>query len=127
MSVDLKGSQALRWKVCDVAFHSSLIAASDSTRLNRIIRDFHILTNLCLRAHRDKSIKLQDNLVRVLKEHEAIVAALAKRNPERAAKLIGQHLREGKRQALVDYGANEPEDFLPQNAADVVIEKILGY
>lgn len=124
---ELEGTLALRWKVCDVAFHSSLIAATDSTRISRIIRDFHILTNLCLQSSRDKSIKLKDNIARVLREHMAIVEALAKRDGEKAGRLISEHLREGKRQTLINYVEDKANKFSTESAADLAIEKILGY
>lgn len=124
---EFDGPINLRWKVCDVSFHSSLIAAADSPRVNRIIRDFHILTNLCLRSPRDKSIKLRDNINRVLKDHRDIVEALEQRNATKAASRMSAHLNEGKRQTLVNYDKDHANELTPKQATDSAIEKILGY
>ncbi len=124
---ELKGTLGLRWKVCDVAFHSSLIAASDSPRINRIIRDFHILTNLCLRSPRDKSIKLHDNIARVLRDHCEIVDALERRNPSKSASRMSAHIKEGKRQTLASYDHDHTSDSSTTQVSDLAIERILGY
>jgi len=124
---ELSETLSLRLNICDVAFHSSLIAAANSPRVSRIIRDFHILTNLCLHGPRDKTLKLHDDLVRVVEDHAAIVRALESRDAEKAASHIRGHIREGKRQALASYQADEGTPPAFEHDSDSIIEKILGY
>ncbi len=72
----------------DGKFHEVLYRACDSPILNHVLRDFHeYIQNV-----RRRALKGQRRAVLCQEEHEAILEAIKKREPDLAARLASQHI-----------------------------------
>ncbi|MEM9282574.1 MAG: GntR family transcriptional regulator [Verrucomicrobiota bacterium] len=81
---------ARQFHALDLAFHMTLIEASENRRMLKVVGDSHILTRI---FHADRHEFTTEILEATQREHETIAAAIRKRNPEAASKAMSQHIR----------------------------------
>lgn len=80
----------------NVAFHACLLAASGNEKLQELYR--RLLGQLG--RYRLRSLTLRGNLQRSVSEHAAILRAAKRRDAERAAQLMAEHIRVPQRRAM---------------------------
>jgi GntR family transcriptional repressor for pyruvate dehydrogenase complex len=83
----------------DFKFHNLLAKASNNRVLeivlNSLVRDLYSMTRV-------KTLKIKGRAIKSIKEHERIVNALEKRDPEEAKKAIRDHIRSVKEDILAN-------------------------
>ena len=95
----------------NVQFHQLVVRASENNKLAQIIHTFYLQTH---------SIQLRgpnylDHAPRYLKDHREILRALRARDADRAAELVGLHIRNGKDLLLsMMNGTNLPVDEMQE-------------
>jgi DNA-binding GntR family transcriptional regulator len=84
----------------NAAFHAALVDASG----NRRLRELYAQLVGQMNRYRRRSLALRGSLHQSVAEHRAILAALAERDPDRAGRLVADHIRvPGQRlEALTD-------------------------
>lgn len=90
----------------NVAFHEALVEASG----NRRLREMHRQLIAEMGRYQLRSLALRGNLQRSIAEHRAILRAVRRRNVDRAAHLLSEHIRVPQRRIellAADGGANE--------------------
>lgn len=99
------GKPAARLLDWNTRFHDGLIAASGSAQLQQLLQAIH---DKILRYRR---ITLEVGQVRKqwLEEHRAILQAIRSRDPERAERLVAQHVHRKKETVLAYLRAKEGE------------------
>lgn len=73
----------------NAAFHTALVEASG----NRRLRELYGQVLGQMNRYRRRSLALRGSLRRSVAEHRAILEALSARDPDRAARLVGDHIR----------------------------------
>jgi DNA-binding GntR family transcriptional regulator len=84
----------------NAAFHAALVDASGNRRLQELYAQLVGQMN----RYRRRSLALRGSLHQSVAEHRAILAALAERDPDRAARLVADHIRvpQQRLEALTD-------------------------
>jgi DNA-binding GntR family transcriptional regulator len=84
----------------NAAFHAALVDASGNRRLQELYAQLVGQMN----RYRRRSLALRGSLHPAVAEHRAILAALAERDPDRAARLVADHIRvpQQRLEALTD-------------------------
>lgn len=85
----------------DLQFHATLVEASESTRLQRVMQSLLVETGMC---QKQLQSSYADPAVRVA-EHEQILSALHERDLDRALKLVSAHMTDAIDRLV---GAGEP-------------------
>ena len=84
----------------NAAFHAALVDASG----NRRLRELYAQLVGQMNRYRRRSLALRGNLHQSVAEHRAILAALTERDPDRAGRLVADHIRvpQQRLEALTD-------------------------
>jgi DNA-binding GntR family transcriptional regulator len=84
----------------NAAFHAALVDASG----NRRLRELHAQLVGQMNRYRRRSLALRGSLHQSVAEHRAILVALAERDPDRAGRLVADHIRvpQQRLEALAD-------------------------
>jgi DNA-binding GntR family transcriptional regulator len=94
-------------------FHRALVAASGNARLVEL----HGQLLSQMGRYRTRSLALRGNLARSVGEHRAILRAVKSGNADRAARLLGEHIRVPQRRLETAAAAELPE-FLEVTAGE---------
>jgi DNA-binding GntR family transcriptional regulator len=100
----------------DLDFHSRIISASGNERLVQMLREDVFFL---FRLYHSRSTTTREHAMRVLKEHEAIVAALARRDASGAERLMREHIQIGREISLAAFEGRPPRSPATKNRAAV--------
>lgn len=99
----------------DFQFHSTLVRAAANSRILKAVADTRVLLNVF--GIRRKGHDLSQ-LTQIHRYHSDIAAAIARRDPAEAMRLLGEHIRLSKEERLKEYDDREREAALAHNAWD---------
>ena len=92
-----KPSQHVDYDDWDLEFHSRIIAGSGNGRLGQMLsEDIHLL----LKVYHAKSTTTRERAMEVLGDHRKIVAAISRRDPIAAERLMRQHIHAARKASL---------------------------
>jgi GntR family transcriptional repressor for pyruvate dehydrogenase complex len=77
---------------CDLKFHFSIAEATQNTILLRIMNTVADLMHHTFRTDREKLYAQGEKGVQIIREHEAILAAIEEQNPEKAREAMLEHI-----------------------------------
>jgi DNA-binding GntR family transcriptional regulator len=96
MALHAKAGDIERFFEANLTFHARLLEASGNGKLQELYRQ--LLGQLG--RYRLRSLTLRGNLQRSVSEHAAILRAAKRRDAERAAQLMAEHIRVPQRRAM---------------------------
>ena len=96
----------------DLQFHQTLVAASGSSRLDRIESTLLVETRLCMAALQ-RAYPIREDIVM---EHRQIFEALSSRDEELVARLIGSHMDDAVKR-LTHARADEDQEMIDGRGA----------
>ena len=96
----------------DLYFHSTLVRAAANSRILKAVTDTRVLLNIfgIRRKGHDAA-----QLTQIHREHDEILAAIARKNPQEAMRLLGEHIRISKEERLKEHDEREREAALGHN------------
>jgi len=96
----------------DLQFHSTLVRAAANSRILMAVTDTRVLLNIfgIRRKGHDAA-----QLTRIHREHNEILAAIARKDPQEAMRLLGEHIRISKEERLKEHDEREREAALGHN------------
>jgi DNA-binding GntR family transcriptional regulator len=81
----------------DLEFHSRIISGSGNKLLSQILREY---IDLLLKVYHARSITTRERAMEVLSDHQKIVAAISRRDPLAAERLMRQHIQAARKASL---------------------------
>jgi DNA-binding GntR family transcriptional regulator len=105
----LNPQQMQRLMNIDMAFHTLLMRMAANARILKVVNETRLL--ILIFAMRHQGHRAAD-LERIYQEHCNILRAVADRNPDRAAQLIGDHIQNSQRERLEELEHSERENSL---------------
>lgn len=93
----------------DLHFHSTLVRAAANSRILKAVTDTRVLLNIfgLRRKGHDAG-----QLTQIHRYHNAILAAIARQDPQEAMRLLGEHIRVSKEERLKEHDEREREAAL---------------
>jgi DNA-binding GntR family transcriptional regulator len=105
--LDASGMQ--RFIRIDLQFHTMLVRAAANARILKVFADTRVLLNIfALRRKGHDAAQLTE----IHRYHSEIFAAVARKDPKTAMRLLGEHIRVSKEERLKEYDEWERESAL---------------
>lgn len=104
-SLDADGMRRLL--AADMGFHLTLLRAAGNARLLKIVSDSRLLAGV-LGARRQEHTR--EVLLHTCREHDAILRATIRGDGKTAARLMAEHIRSSREQALAAHDRGSPSD-----------------
>jgi DNA-binding GntR family transcriptional regulator len=97
----------------DLLFHNTLVRAAANSRILKAVTDTRVLLNIfgLRRKGHDAA-----QLTRIHHEHNEILAAIARRDPQEAVRLLREHIRVSMEERLKEHDEKEREAALEHTA-----------
>ena len=97
----------------DLQFHSTLVRAAANSRILKAVTDTRVLLNIfgIRRKGHDAT-----QLTQIHRYHDEILAAIARKDPQGAMRLLGEHIRVSKEERLKELDEREREAALEHTA-----------
>jgi len=100
----------------DLQFHTGLVRAAANSRILKVVADTRVLLNIfgILRKGHDAA-----QLIQIHRYHSEILAAIVRKDPKEAMRLLGEHIRVSKEERLKEYDERERETALGHPLLDL--------
>ena len=99
----------------DLQFHTLLVRAAANSRILKVVADTRVLLNIF--AIRRKGHDAHQ-LTQIHRHHSQILAAIVRRDPQGAMRLLGEHIRLSKEERLKEHDEREREAALSHPLLD---------
>lgn len=99
----------------DFQFHSMVLRAAANSRILKAVAGTRVLLNIFGLRRKGHDVA---QLTQIHRYHSEIAAAIARRDPPQAMRLLGEHIRLSKEERLREYDDSEREVALGVEAAD---------
>ena len=93
----------------DLQFHSTLVRAAANSRILKAVTDTRVLLNIFGIRRRGHDAA---QLTKIHREHDEILAAIARKDPPEAMRLLGEHIRSSMEERLKEHDEREREAAL---------------
>jgi DNA-binding GntR family transcriptional regulator len=112
----LSSAEESRWVTLDTTFHIMLLRASRNRRALKAVADLRVMSRIFGHRREAMSVEL---MRRVLREHRAIIDAVAGGDRAAARRLLAHHIRQGREGALAAYAQRRRQREAGQVIADL--------
>jgi DNA-binding GntR family transcriptional regulator len=106
---ELDPEQMHRFVVCDLGFHTLLMRLAANGRILKVVNETRLLIRIF--AIRRTGHNLAD-LERIYAQHCDLLRAVSERDPERAMRLLSEHIQNSQRERLAEHDHWDREDSL---------------
>jgi DNA-binding GntR family transcriptional regulator len=112
----LKDDAMRRFIRLDLQFHTLLVRAAANSRILKVVADTRVLLNIfgIRRTGHDAA-----QLTQIHRYHSEILAAIVRKEPQAAMRLLGEHIRLSKEERLKEYDEREREAALGHPPLDL--------
>jgi DNA-binding GntR family transcriptional regulator len=93
----------------DLNFHNTLVRAAANSRILKAVTDTRVLLNIFGIRRKGHDA---EQLTRIHREHNDILAAIARRDPHEATRLLSEHIRGSMEERLKEHDEREREAAL---------------
>lgn len=108
-SGELNDEQMHRFVVCDLGFHTLLMRVAANARILKVVNETRLLIRIF--AIRRTGHNAAD-LERIYQQHCDVLRAVAERDPDRAMRLLSEHIQNSQRERLAEHDHWERENSL---------------
>jgi DNA-binding GntR family transcriptional regulator len=112
----LKGEAMQRFIKIDLHFHTLLVRSGANARILKVVTDTRVLLNVfgISRQGHDAA-----QLTAIHRYHSEILAAIVRRDPDSARRLLGEHIRVSKDERLKEFDERERDAALGRPLVDL--------
>jgi len=110
----LTAEQMQRFVQIDLSFHATLVRAAANRRILKAITDTRVLLNIFAMRRKGHSAA---QLAEIHRYHSEVLAAVVRKDPEAAMRLMGEHIRVSQRERLREYDEWEREIAINQTGS----------
>lgn len=96
----------------DLAFHALLMRMAANARILKTVNETRLLIRIFAMRHRGHS---SEDLVRIHKQHHDLIRAVKEQDPERAKKILTEHVQNSQRERLEEFDHWEREVSLEES------------
>lgn len=111
-SKTLDQHQMHQFMSCDLAFHALLMRMAANARILKIVNETRLLIRIFAMRHRGHSAA---DLVRIHKQHDDLIQAVAEQDPERARAILSEHVQNSQQERLEEFDHWEREASLEES------------
>jgi DNA-binding GntR family transcriptional regulator len=104
--------QMRRFVTFDLHFHTLLMRMAANARILRIVNETRLLIRIFAMRHRGHD---KDELANIQRAHKEVLDAVAERQPDRAMRLIAEHIQASGRERLDEFDHWERENSLDES------------
>jgi len=106
---ELNAQQMHRFVTADLSFHTLLIRMAGNARITKLLNETRLLMRIfSIHRHGHTSALLE----RIHRYHSSVLKALARKDPDAAAKALSEHIKASQRERLEDFDHWEREASL---------------
>jgi DNA-binding GntR family transcriptional regulator len=110
------GTEAMgRFIRIDLQFHNNLVRAAANSRILKAVADTRVLLNIFGIRRKGHDVA---QLNRIHRYHNEVLMAIARKDPQEAMRLLGEHIRVSKEERLKEHDDWEREAALGQPQHD---------
>jgi DNA-binding GntR family transcriptional regulator len=109
---ELDPEQMHRFVVCDLGFHTMLMRMAANARILKVVNETRLLIRIF--AIRRTGHNVAD-LERIYRQHCDVLRAVSERDPERAMRLLSEHIQNSQKERLAEHDHLERENSLKAN------------
>jgi DNA-binding GntR family transcriptional regulator len=106
---ELNPVQMHRFVVCDLGFHTLLMRVAANARILKVVNETRLLIRIFAIRRTGHNIA---ELERIYQQHCDLLRAVSERNPERAMRLLSEHIQNSQRERLAEHDHLERENSL---------------
>lgn len=106
---ELDPAQMHRFVVCDLGFHTLLMRVAANARILKVVNETRLLIRIF--AIRRTGHNVAD-LERIHQQHCDVLKAVSERDPDRAMRLLSEHIQNSQRERLAEHDHLERENSL---------------
>jgi DNA-binding GntR family transcriptional regulator len=117
----LSAPQACRLISADLSFHALLMRLAANGRILKLVNEARLLIRIFAMRHRRPT---GGELVRIHREHTAIIQAVADQDAELAVRLLSEHIRISQRERLEEFDHREREASLRDSVPSFLNELV---
>jgi DNA-binding GntR family transcriptional regulator len=109
---ELNAEQMHRFVVCDLGFHTMLMRLAANARILKVVNETRLLIRIF--AIRRTGHNAAD-LERINQQHSDVLQAVSERDPDRAMRILSEHIQNSQRERLAEHDHWERENSLRAN------------
>lgn len=109
---ELNAEQMHRFVVCDLGFHTLLMRLAANARILKVVNETRLLIRIF--AIRRTGHTAED-LERIYQQHCDVLRAVSERDPDRAMRILSEHIQNSQRERLAEHDHWERENSLRAN------------
>jgi DNA-binding GntR family transcriptional regulator len=109
---ELNPEQMHRFVVCDLGFHTLLMRVAANARILKVVNETRLLIRIF--AIRRTGHNVAD-LERIYQQHCDVLQAVSERDPDRAMRLLSEHIQNSQRERLAEHDHWERENSLREH------------
>jgi DNA-binding GntR family transcriptional regulator len=109
---ELNAEQMHRFVVCDLGFHTLLMRVAANARILKVVNETRLLIRIFAISRTGHNIA---DLERIYQQHCDVLRAVSERDPERAMRLLAEHIQNSQRERLAEHDHWERENSLKAN------------
>jgi DNA-binding GntR family transcriptional regulator len=109
---ELNAEQMNRFISCDFGFHAMLIGMAQNARIHKVVNETRLLMRI-FSIHRQGHDAAA--LTRIHKQHQDLLNAVAKRDADRAVKIVAEHVQHSQQERLEEFDLWKREASIRQS------------